>query len=229
MKWMSSRPSVNQTLHGLVGTVPRCHALGSCLAIGLILATAWAWSVGHAPDSTIKCGEEELDRGDALALIEHAAQWRELYAASIDEKERLDRRAAEIAQWLPQAVEFKAAEESLLALAEETQLRVFSIQEGSRYSGRRVGVLTVSCQAQGSFAALVRFLDQLPKLPTPMACSELEMQREAHAWDSVNELEGVSGRRLEGSSCRATLFIRIPYAADQTAAGAFRKESSHAN
>ncbi|MCP4889788.1 MAG: hypothetical protein GY904_24675, partial [Planctomycetaceae bacterium] len=140
----------------LAGTVPRCHALGASTSIGLVLAIAWVWFLGHASVAAVRCGSDEIDLGEAIALLENQDQWRELSKTGFEDQERLELRSRAIAGWLPDAVDFKSVEGALLSLGEEVQLHLFSIQQGERQAGQRVAVLNVSCVVQGSFPALCR-------------------------------------------------------------------------
>ncbi|MGB0595760.1 MAG: hypothetical protein ACPGLY_03545 [Rubripirellula sp.] len=208
----------------LVGTVPRCHALGASTSIALILAIAWVWFLGHASVASVRCGTDEIDLGEAITLLENQGQWFELSKTGFEEQDRLDLRSKTIAAWLPAAVDFKSVEGALLALGEESQLHLFSIQEGDRQVGQRVAVLNVSCFVQGSFTALCRFLHRLPTLSQPIDCSELKLVREVRTTDSADG----SKEALENQPCRATLVLRIPYAASGTAAWNLMKESGNA-
>ena len=224
MRRNSSTASGDGKLVFLISTVPGCHALGASLSIGLILVTAWVWFLGHASVATVNCGNDEIDLGEAITLIENQDQWRELSRASFEEQEHLDLRSDTITEWLQGTVEFKSVENALLALGEDVQLHLFSIQQGELQVGQRVAVLTVSCEAQGSFTALCRFLHHLPLLSQPIACSELKLQREEGDSDFSADLQEI----VDDQPCRATLILRIPYAAAGTASWSLLKEPGHA-
>lgn len=205
----------------LIGTVPRCHTLGATISIALILASAWVWSWGHRPVAIISCGEGEIELGEAMTLIENASQWREISAARVDEQDRINARVEEIVRWLPESVEFKTTEQTLLDLGEDNALHLFALQEGKRQVGSRVAVMTVTCEIHGSYVGLCRFLDQLPKLDQPIACSEVKLQRALPGQQADEEWQ------WGDQPCRASLTLRIPYAAPETASWKLLKEPTN--
>ncbi|MCP4887445.1 MAG: hypothetical protein GY904_12620 [Planctomycetaceae bacterium] len=78
MKDKSGKVSCRGLSAALVGTVPRCHTLGASTSIGLILAIAWVCFLGHASVASIawvRCGSDEIDLGEANALLENQGQW----------------------------------------------------------------------------------------------------------------------------------------------------------
>lgn len=217
-----SNLSIRKKLAAMVGTVPRCHALGATVSIGLILASTWVWSWGHRPFSTVMCGDEEIDLGDALTLIENADTWRELYNINDQKQQSLGARTSAISQWLPDVAEFQTLEQALLDLGEETGLHVFSIQQGSRQVGTRVAVLPLTCEIQGSYEALCHFLHRLPSLEQPIACNEIKLQRSKR--ESMEEDLSFGDQPL-----RASLSLRAPFAAPETTSWKLLKEPYHVN
>jgi len=217
-----SKLAIGNKISAMVSTVPRCHAAGATISIGLILASTWVWAWGHRPVSTAMCGDEEIDLGEAKALIENADTWRKLDAINDRKQERLKARTAGISQWLPEVVEFQSMEQALLDLGEETGLHVFSIQQGKRQVGSRVAVLPMTCEIKGSYDAMCHFLHRLSTLEQPIACSEIKLQRARH--ESADEDLAVVDQ-----PCRASLSLRAPYAAPDTTSWKLLKEPYHAN
>lgn len=211
---MSESPNMRESsrpIRGWLSSVPRCHAVGASLAIALIFATAWIWSLGHTPASTFVSGQEAIDMGEAMTLIKNADQWRELDAVSCQKQDVLRLREQTVDQWLPASAELNTVERRLLSLGEECELHVFSVREGERTSGSRVRVLMVSCEIQGSFPCVCRFLHHLSRLEHPIACSELRLQRSTAGTIVAEERHAEMDWGKIDQPCKVTLTLRVPY------------------
>jgi Tfp pilus assembly protein PilO len=159
----------------------------------------------------VQHGEVVIDLNDAAALIENADQWRQLYTANFRTSQAVDQRVRSLATWLPESVDWPSTEKEIRSIGESAGLKFQAIKLGDRHVGTRVGVVSSSCDVQGSYSSLCRFLSALDQRPQPIACSEIKLHRTAG--DAESETERTT------PLCRATLSLRIPFAASGTAAG----------
>ena len=191
-------------------TVLRCHLIGSITAAALILCIAWVWSISRIEVATIQYNGRDIDLRDAAALIENADQWRRLYTVNYQQSQGLDQRAESIALWLPRSVDWATTQHDIRSIGETAGISILSIKPGERHVGTRVGVVSASCDVHGTYASLCRFLSELSNRPQPIACSEIQLERTVHA--AANHVDDATPR------CRATLSLRIPFAAAGTPA-----------
>ena len=156
-------------------------------------------------------GDVMIDLNDAAALIENADQWRQLYTVNFRTSQAVDQRIRSIASWLPESVDWPSTENEIRSIGESAGLTFLTIKQGDRHVGTRVGVVSSTCDVQGSYGSLCRFLNELHARPQPIACSEIQLHRTVG--DAESEAEKTA------PPCRATLSLRIPFAASGTAAG----------
>lgn len=197
------------SLARMTSTVPRCHVIGCVTAVVLILGTAWIWSWNSNHADSIEYEGTVVDLNDAAALLENAEQWRQLYTVNYRQSRVVDDRSQSIASWLPTSVDWTKTENDIRLIADSTGLSILAIQSGDVHVGTRVGVVSSSCEVQGSYQALCRFLHELACRTQPIACSEIRL----------NRLVGEDDELANGTpSCNVTLSLRIPFAAAGTAA-----------
>jgi hypothetical protein len=206
----------------LTSTVTRCHLLGSITSIALIIFITWVWSRNQVHVTTIQVGDMVIDLNEATALNENADQWRQLYTVNFRRSQSVEERADLINAWLPQSVDWPNTEQDIRSIGDSVELTTLVIKRGKSHVGMRVGVVVATCEVEGSYQSLCRFLSELKDRPQPIACSEIKLQR---LGESTNiESEGPS------QPCKATLTLRIPFAAMGTAAGQLLPaETNHAS
>jgi hypothetical protein len=180
-------------------------------AVALLACIGFVWSRSRIDAGSIEYGGALIDLADAATLIDNADQWRQLYTVNYRRSQAMDQHAASIADWLPTSVDWPNVENDIRLMGQSASLKVLSIKKGDRYVGTRVGVLSARCDVKGSYASLCRFLSGLSHRSLPMACSEIELQRTSETAEGDNA--------HPTPHCRATLSLRIPYAASGTAAG----------
>jgi hypothetical protein len=204
----------------ITASVPRCHLLGAMTAVVLLACIAWVGSRSRLDPKSIQYGDTLVDLADAATLIDNADRWRQLYTVNYRRSQTIDSHAASIADWLPMFVDWPAAERDIRSLGQSASLKVLSIEKGNRYVGTRVGVLSARCDVQGTYASVCRFLSGLSSRELPIACNQIELHR----------INAMAEGNLDHPTplCRATLSLRIPYAADGTAAARlFTSETQH--
>lgn len=217
----SPGPFVPAWLSRLAPTVFRCHMIGSTAAVALIFCTAWVCSLNQFEVSTIEMGGASIDLIDASTLIENADQWRHLYTVNYQKKQLVDERVDQIGAWLPRSLDWSKTQTDIHFLAEAAGVSISSLTRGEDHTGTRVGVALASCDAEGSYAAICRFLFALNQHSTAIACSEIRLQR--------TKKERVEASGAVVPLCQATLYLRIPFAASDTPADPLlMAEANHA-
>lgn len=194
----------------VTSTVTRCHLIGSITAAALIGCIALAWSQNRVDVATIQYDGKVIDIRDAASLIEHAGRWRQLYTINYLESQSIDRRVESIESWLPISVDWPNTQQEIQSIGAATGLSILSIKRGDQHIGTRVGVLAVSCEVQGTYGSLCRFLNELNDREHPIACSEIKLDRTMQVDSSRDD--------IALPRCKATVSLRIPFGAAGTAA-----------
>lgn len=204
-------PLLPPWLTRLAPTVLRCHMIGSTTAVALIVCTAWVCSLNQVEVATVEYNGMTVDLNSASILIDNADQWRGLYTANYQDKHQVDDRVDQISRWLPRSVDWSATQSDIHSAAQSAEVSLLSLERGEEHSGTRIGVVLASCDAEGSYASICRFLQTLSDLPHPIVCSEIHLQRTKD--EMVEASSGVV------PLCQATLHLRIPFAAASSTAG----------
>ncbi|MGI9473855.1 MAG: hypothetical protein ACR2NZ_20095 [Rubripirellula sp.] len=187
-------------------TVARCHLMGGLLSVAVILCTTWVWSLSQSATATIQVGEELVNHQEAEALINNADQWRSIHDSSLKQSQELDTRCLKLSNWLPESIDWDSTRASLREIIDSAGVELLELNRGAESVGTRVGVVQATCKIEGTYSGICRVLDGIANRDQPIACSEINLHRLPDAVEHEDVL------------CRATMVLRIPFAAKGSAA-----------
>tara|TARA_R110002049_G_scaffold27321_3_gene94420 strand:+ start:58676 stop:59395 length:720 start_codon:yes stop_codon:yes gene_type:complete len=196
----------------------RIRLFGVLVCVGLIAATAWVWL--H-PEVVV--GSDRVDRAkmaDAIELLEQAADWRADYVACTNERDALQRRIETISRWLPQSVDWTQVNDQVRRAGFDTRVEVVQLRQLENHVGERVGVLIAECQVKGRFNSIYEFIHRISTAQDYTASDNDPGSTAAHlpVWCQSVRLQRVPDVVDGEVQCVATVMMRVPYAAEGTAA-----------
>lgn len=182
----------------------RCHATGIGVVILLSTGISLAWSYGHERPTTIELDGIAIEAREAALVVANAVAIRDQYASALKESQGIQERIDAISLWLPSTIDWETRRQKLLAVATSEGLQVASISKGTPVTGVRVAVLPVDCEVEGTYPSVCSFLASLTAGFPAADCSEIRIRRTS---DSGGE-----------PACQASISLRLPFAADTSAA-----------
>ncbi len=181
----------------------RWHVGGVVASLVVVTAIVHAYRFGTVQHTmhvfpSVSCEE-------ALEVLRHAESWRDVHDQNLVSYRQTVQRIESIAQWLPERADFDGLNHQLRELADAHQCKLLALENTETSVGSRVGVMICKAHLRGDFAMIVRVLNQLPKLASPVSCDGIFIQHGAET-DSMS------------TWCDATVSLRIPYSAPGTLA-----------
>ncbi len=181
-----------------------CHVVGGVVVSAMMIAIGWLWTQDATRTAEINVGGETVSVAEARNLVADAGILRAQDARLIDESELIERRIESLRTWLAADLTWSEMEDAIRSIAEESDVRLASLNDNGGFVGTRVGCLTASGRARGTFASLAEFLAKLHQAEVPIDCSEIEIERhvDMRADDPRSQ-----------TPCMATFTLRSPYVA----------------
>ncbi len=203
---------INSAFQSIAGKVRQpfsnalgCHLLGASLSVCFLLATYMVWSQKNIVVNEVTYGQRVIDLHEARTLIAQADSWRKQYTQVFQESQQIDRDVDAIEQWLPRQLDWDGTVQQVQTIAASSNVKIVLVGDSTEYVGSRVGVAVASCQVEGSYDAICRFVVALSDARQPITCSELQLQR-------MQPQQSWGGDRQ--TPCAATLTLRVPFAAE---------------